>query len=225
MKNDIVENQKNIYGENFNIHGPTPRGTFQNNIETQNLRFSFLMKNLLEYENSIFSIHDVGVGLADLHQYLDDSKIEHTYSGTEIVEEMVDFVNKRFPNINISNRNILNADDNEIYDYVVLSGTLNLRNTVEEQEWKDYAFLLISKMFKMAKKGISFNFLTTYKTLSNENLFYLDPKEIFDYCMTNLSRFVSIDHAYPLYEATITVFKEDFLKEKYDLNTYGKYFK
>lgn len=76
----------------------------------------------------------------------------------------------------------------------------------------------------MSRKGIAFNFLTSYNTFNQDDLMYFDPSEVFKYCIKNLSRFVIIDHGYPLYEATATVFKKDFLKSFYIGNAFDKYF-
>jgi len=66
----------------------------------------------------------------------------------------------------------------------------------------------------MSSIGISFNFLTSYCTYFNESLFYLDPSKVLKFCIENLSRFVILDHCYPLYEYTVTVFSKDYIREK-----------
>lgn len=217
----IIEEQKTKYEKNFIKNGPSPSGLFWNNRETQEHRFAMLLNNL-DLKNK-FSIHDVGAGIADLHKYLNKNKINHIYSGTEIVPEMVKYINQVYPTIKIFERNILNAEDIEKYDYLVLSGTLNLK-TGTAQEWKKFTFELLKKMFSMSKIAISFNFLTTYKNKTDENLCYFDPKEMLDFCIKNLSRFVSINHFSPLYETTITVFTQEYMKKKYKNSTYDKYF-
>lgn len=222
MNNKIIESQKKIYGDAFEEHGATPKGTYQNNIETQYLRYDRLIKNLKEYLSES-TIHDVGSGVCDLHRYLLNNKIRHEYSGTEIVQEMIEYSLKEYRDIKIYNRDLLTVT-NETYDYTVLSGTLNLLNDLDKKDWKQYSYNLIKKMFAMSRKGIAFNFLTSYNTFNQDDLMYFDPSEVFKYCIKNLSRFVIIDHGYPLYEATATVFKKDFLKSFYIGNAFDKYF-
>jgi len=53
----------------------------------------------------------------------------------------------------------------------------------------------------------------------------MTPKDLFDFCMTCLSRFVILDHAYPLYEGTLRVFKETYVVRLYGSPIYEKYFK
>jgi hypothetical protein len=221
----IVDFQRELYGTNYRKFGPTPKGTFQNNLLTQYLRYEYLLKNLLPLKSN-FTIHDVGSGICDLHKYLNELKIEHQYSGTEIVQDMIDYSVTSYPDIVIKNRDMLKVDsDKEKYDFVVLSGTLNIKGDASQKIQEDYALQLITKMYQMSGIGMSFNFLTTYKTFTDESLLYFDPKFVFDFCMTNLSRFVVLDHSYPLYEVSVTVLNYEFLKEYYNKPELVKYFK
>jgi hypothetical protein len=222
---EIVDFQRELYGTNYSKFGPTPKGTFQNNLVTQYLRYDYLLKNLLPYKSN-FTIHDVGSGICDLHKYLNEKKIIHQYSGTEIVQEMIDYSLSSYPGIKIKNRDILEAEsEKEKYDFVVLSGTLNIKGDASQESQEKYALELITKMYQMSKVGMSFNFLTTYKTFTDETLLYFDPKTIFDFCMTNLSRFVMLDHSYPLFEVSVTVLNYEFLKEYFNKPELIKYFK
>jgi len=219
----IINNQKDSYQAAFIEHGDKPEGTFQNNTETQYLRFERLLKNIEPYFNDKTTIHDVGSGLCDLHNYLTQKKILHTYSGTEIVQEMIDYSLSKYSDITISNRDLLDVNA-EKYDFVVLSGTLNIKGTLQEELWKEYCEKLILKMFELSTKAISFNFLTSYRTFSKDDLIYFNPLTIFEHCISNLSRFIILDHSYPLYEVTVTVFHEEFLKTNYNVNAFKKYF-
>lgn len=219
----IIDNQRQAYTESFIKHGPTPQGTYQNNTDTQYFRFERLIKNIQPFLPQS-TIHDVGSGLCDLHKYLNSLNIEHHYSGTEIVQEMNDYSLREFPGIKLYNRDLLTVDNNETYDFIVLSGTMNLLNDQNPKDWEAYCYRLIQKMYNQANKAISFNCLTSYKTFTDPTLFYFNPQEVFDFCMKNLSRFVTIDHGYPLYEFTCTVFKPDFLAQQYNKPAFHKYF-
>jgi hypothetical protein len=225
MKNEnIVNNQRRIYSEEFAKHGATPKGIFWNDVETQYLRFERLIRNIKPFiEGS--TIHDVGSGICDLHKFLTINNIQHKYSGTEIVTDMIDYSLTQYPKIKLFNRDLLSADDNiEKYDFVVLSGTLNLKDPENTKGWKEYCFKLLDKMFFMANKAIVFNFLTSYNTFSKPELMYFKPGEMLDYCITKMSRFSILDHGYPLYETTITVYKKNFIQEQYNSHSFRKYF-
>jgi hypothetical protein len=224
---EIIDKQKSLYQKNFLEHGDSPEGTYQNNQITQHLRFKSLVEDILlmEGENH-FTVHDIGSGISDMYAYLKNIPgIHFTYSGTEIVDEMVVLSAKKYPEIKIHNRDFLVTDPAEKYDYVVLSGTFNIPGEISPEEWKKFIFSMVSRMFLHANKGIAFNFLTTYKTLTNPDLYYVDPKEIFDFCSTNLSRFVSLKANYPLYEVSCVTWKKEFLHSKHADPALEKYFK
>ncbi len=222
MSDSLTGGQKDVYQKNFRERGDIPEGVFWNNMDTQYLRFERLLKNL--DTSGSFSIHDIGCGTAALHQYLLDNKIEHQYHGTEIVPEMVAVAKKKFPGIKVFERDILKDTSVGTCDYGVVSGTFNLKGDEDEQKWKEYVFAMMKRVYEISSKGVAFNFLTTYKTFSDPTLAYFNPQEVFDFCMKNFSRFVIIDHAYPLFEFTVTVFKPDYIKSRYDSSVYGKYF-
>jgi hypothetical protein len=224
MNNNHVQRQRERYRTNFLEFGATPQGLFWNNRETQYLRFERLVNNLLS-KDDCFTIHDVGAGVCDLHRYLLERGVKHTYSGTEIVQEMVSQSHTVYPDVRLYNRDFLEAPLDEKYDYVVLSGVFNLATGEDALEQHEHVHRLLLHMFALADKAIAFNFLSTYKTLTADSLHYFDPKDLFDFCMTRLSRFVILDHAYPLYEGTICVFKEKDIAGRYDKRIYGKYFR
>lgn len=213
-----------VYRDAFSAHGDSTLSTAQNNRETQYLRFRHLLRQIMPLDENV-SIHDVGSGLCDLHQYLNDLGLKHLYSGTELVPEMINESKKKFPGITLFERDLLSANESERYDYLVLSGTLNIAPEISKDEWKQHSIDVISKMFEMCNRGISFNFLTTFKTKPDaNNLHYFNPCELFEFCARNLSRFTILDHGYPLYEGTITVLRKDYLSGLFDPKLFGKYF-
>jgi len=222
MSDSLANEQRDIYRKNFQQHGDKPEGMFWNNKETQYLRFERLLKNL--DLSSSFSVHDIGCGTADLHQYLLEKKVKHNYHGTDLVPEMIAAAKKKFPDIKLFERDVLKDKSVEVCDYVIVSGTFNLRGKTDEKEWNNYVFRLMKRAYEISSKGVAFNFLNTYKTFSDPTLAYFNPQEVFDFCMKNFSRFVILDHSYPLFEFTTTIFKADYMKSRYDSSVYGKYF-
>lgn len=220
----IIKAQLDAYRPNFIEHGDKPQGTFQNNSETQRLRFERIIRQFgLQHKN--YLIHDIGCGTCDLHQYLNDAGIEHNYYGTEIVPEMIEAAKIKFPKISVNNHDLLTDTAIPQSDITVLSGTLNLLAGATETEWKEFSFELIKKMFELSRVGISFNLLTSYRTFSDPTLAYFDPSEVFEFCMKNLSRFVMLDHAYPLYEFSVTVFQKEYMRKEFNNPAFQKYLK
>jgi hypothetical protein len=221
----IIDDQRKTYVDNFIKHKDSSLGTFQNDRATQYLRFERIIKPFREILNDNVSLHDFGCGVCDLHQYLLNEGIGHDYSGTEVIQEMVDHAKGKYPGIKVYNRDVISNPVPDKYDIVVFSGGLYLPGSVPGDEWEKFVYKVLDTMWNMSNIGISFNLLTTYSDYRRPDLFYVDPKEMFDFCVTRMSRFVTLDHSYPLYEWTIAVFKPEFMKKRYTQPEFQKYLK
>ncbi|HEV7879392.1 class I SAM-dependent methyltransferase [Bradyrhizobium sp.] len=223
----IIAAQRNAYRAEFVKHGDTPLGTHQGDRTSLDMRFEALLRNLAPHLRAGTSIHEVGSGLCDLYGFLKSSGLNRriTYSGTEIVQEMIDHAAQKYPEVTLCNRNFLECGADEQYDFVLLSGTLNLLAGVEGDEWKAMCLALIKKMYAHANNAIAFNFLSSYRTFSDPLLYYFDPAEMFDFVTRNLSRFIHLDAGYPLYECTVTVFNKNYLSTFYGHDDLKKYFR
>jgi hypothetical protein len=221
---NIVKAQIAVYRDSFLEHGDSPRGVRGNDRETQDLRFERLMFHLLEAKPS-FSIHDVGAGLCHLHRHLLDRGVEHVYSATEIVQEMVDAAREKYPEIRVHNRDLLREEVADRHDFVVSSGLFFIPGEADRSEWARFTREMALRMWEMADAAISFNFLTSYRSASDPSLHYMDPREVLDFCVRRLSRFVVLDHGYPLFECTATVFKPGFVESRHATEPFRKYFR
>jgi hypothetical protein len=221
----IIEDQIRIYKDNFLQNADSSLGTFQNDRATQYMRFEHILKPFLEILDEKTTFHDFGCGSCDMYHYLQTRNIKVDYSGTEVIQEMIDYAQTKYPGIKLYNRDVLKEEVTDKYDIVVFSGGLYFPGAVPKEEWKEFVFKIIDKMFEMSTIGISFNLLTTYCDYTTDNLFYLDPKEILDYCIRKHSRFVNLEHGYPLYEWTVSVFRKEYIKKKYPQPEFQKYLK
>lgn len=219
----VIDSQRMIYDAQIKEYGDSPKSTHNQLIEIQNLRFERLLANI-DLKNH-GSIHDIGCGICDLHQYLNDRKSNLIYSGTDIVPAMKELVRSKYPEIDYYLRDIIKDNIKDNYDFVVLSGTFNLPGNIDRKEWKVFTRRMILSMYKMAKKGIAFNFLTKKADFYDPKMFYESVEDIFDFCLKKTSRHVYIDHSYPLYEFSCTVLKPNSVKERYSKKTFDKYFK
>lgn len=219
----IIEEQVKVYRPMFIAHGDSPKSTGWPDRNAQLLRFEKLIDNFLD-SMELITIEDIGCGICDLYPYLKSKNLKFSYSGTEIVPEMVVFAREKYPEICVKNRNIILDSVYDKYDYVVCSGLFNKPGEVDFYEWEKFSYDLINRMYEMCNKGISFNFLTTHRTFTDPTLHYFNPSEVLDFCFKNLSRFISVQHNYPLYECTITVFREEEIGFRYRNRGFDKYF-
>jgi len=225
MNEDLINSQRDIYGSQFSKYGDSPDSTFNQSRIIQNIRYERLLKNLSNLSDKS-TIHDIGCGICDLYDFITVNGYNLIYSGTDIVNDMQILVNKKHPEIQYYIRDVLNSTVEEgKYNYVVLSGTFNLPGDSTPSEWSEFWKMMITKMFDMSNIAISFNFLTSYADYYNPSMCYINPSDVLDFCIKNLSRHVYVDHAYPLFECTVTVSHQDALKSDYNDKSLSKYFK
>jgi cyclopropane fatty-acyl-phospholipid synthase-like methyltransferase len=220
---DLIKQQLFLYTEQFTQWGDSPQGTFNQHSHIQNLRFERLLKQLSFQKEE--SLHDIGCGICDLYSYLESQSFYCQYSGTDIVPEMLDLARAKYPNTPLFCRDILSSSPSEEYDYVVLAGTFNLPGSTPRPQWQKFIRHMIKKMFSMATQAVVFNCLSTHAEYYNPDMHYEDPNEITQFCINELSRFVVLDHAYPLYEFTITIYKDSVISNTFQASTFDKYLK
>lgn len=225
---ELASSQKEFYLKKFQQYGDDPRSLSWNDKKSQYLRFQKI-KELFKYESSNpFSVHEIGCGLGHFKEFLDEFQLSISYSGSDIVAEFIELDKKKFLHCSFYEENISHDFDSinpliKGKDYYCLSGTFNPKEQNSVENWENFVFKSIQNMFRMAKKGICFNFLTSYSDFYDKNLYYADPKKIFNWSIINCSRFVSINHDIPLYEFFVYIYKDEFIKKHFP--DFPKYFK
>lgn len=224
MNEKLINQQRDIYREQLLAHGDSPDATYNQSQPVQHLRFSRLLA-ALDLDQKV-TVHDVGCGICDLYPYLMQRSPNVSYSGTEIVPEMGKLAVSKYPEVNISIRNLIAGDDTNRYDYLVLSGVFNLPGETARGEWRAFTRALVARMYGICTKGIAFNFLNASAAeYLHPDMYYENPDDIAKFCSSTLSRFVYIDQSYPLFEFTATVLKPDFVREKYNDPAFQRYIK
>lgn len=202
-------------------------GTSSESLAHKSLRFSEILKCMEISPN--FSVHDVGMGLAQFNNFLEEelTSIRFEYSGSEIFEGYVNSCRKRLPSKVFFHRNIaeLNSIEGEIYDFVVLSGVFHQMQKTPIPKWEKYLKSLLRNSFRLAKKGMVFNLVSPYVDFHQSGIYYARLPMILDFMVEELSRFFFIRHNYALYEFTIGVYTEDYVKSKFKEHEFLKYFK
>ncbi|MBU2892945.1 class I SAM-dependent methyltransferase [Colwellia sp. D2M02] len=210
----MIKNLKAHYQQLLRQHGPSPAAVQHVNKLSQFKRFSIL-NSITEstVKSTDYSIIDVGCGLGDMYEYLQDKNFSGTYLGLDFVEEFITLAQQKYhslANVNFQQCDLQTEHIPEGYDYVLLSGVFN--NKMPNNE----VFMLntLKKMFASCNKGIAFNAMSTYVDYQDEQLYYSDPLAIFDFCKKHLSKNVVLKHDYILkagsipFEYTIFVYRE-----------------
>ena len=147
------------------------------------------------------------------------------YSGTEIIDEYVDEAKKRFPELSFYNRDIAESKFDDKYDFVLMSGVFHQRRDSAIRDWEKFSQQLLKNSFEMCNKGIAFNFISPFVDFYQTQVYYSNLPKLINFINDDLSRFFEIRHNYALFEFTVYVYKEEYIKSKYPQTEFQKYFK
>jgi SAM-dependent methyltransferase len=192
-----------LYTENIERHGAGPAAVGWRDEATHDLRFDKLAE-VLRGDDRPFTVNDHGCGYGALFGYLVGRGLAPAaYCGSDISVDMLDAARAAVfdPRAEFVEAALPPAEA----DYTFVSGTFNVRLGASEEEWERYVRETLAALAARSRRGLAFNLLTTYVDWRDDNLFYGDPRAFFDFCRTELSRYVTLLHDYPLYEWTMLV--------------------
>jgi trans-aconitate methyltransferase len=149
------------------------------------------------------SICDVGCGFGDLVPYLRERFGEFRYTGVDITPSLVDEAQRAYPEHRFLCTDILESGFAEEHDYFLLSGALNYRVA---DNWRLTTDML-SLMFRLARKGVAVNFLTSYVNFQHVHNYHHAPEEVFRFGRS-LTQWVALRHDYRLWEFTLHLRKD-----------------
>jgi len=225
ITNEISKSQANYYDTLLKEYGPSVDAVASGKQIYKELRYEKLCG---VFEKDIeLTLHDVGCGLCHLYEYIKKAYPDKSinYSGSEITSEFVDYCRKNYPTNQFYYRDLSERAFDERYDYLVFGGTFYHLVDTTEKNFDIYMKKMIVKAFAMCNRGLAFNFITSYVQYRYDGLFYAKVPNIIDFVANNMSRFFSIDHAYPLYEYTVYIYKEEYIASHYRDESFRKYFK
>ncbi|MFA4851413.1 MAG: class I SAM-dependent methyltransferase [Bacteroidales bacterium] len=222
---NIKDSQKQYYAELYKRFGFSPEAVASGKQIYKDLRYSGLAK--IFGADPEFSVHDIGCGLGHFYEFLRKrfSKRVIEYSGTEIVPEFVAFCEEKYPECKFYKRDIVSGKVKGKYDYVVFGGTFYHLAGAPAAKMQEFMLKMLKKGFAMCRKGMAVNFITSYCEYFYDDLFYCSPAFILDYVVKNLSRYFTLEHNNPLYEFTLCVYKDKYLKNAFSRKEFEKYFK
>ncbi|MFY8108955.1 MAG: hypothetical protein ACOVO9_08185 [Bacteroidia bacterium] len=225
MKNEIRASQEKIYKELYEKHKGTPMAVSSESLAHKKVRFTKISEIFKDEE--IINVHDVGMGLAGFYEFLLSefpNKLIN-YSGSEILEEYVKDCSLKFPNNTFYNRDLSDGPGDEKYDYLIMSGVFHQRQDSTILEWEKFSQRLIKNAFSMCKKGIALNFVSPFVDFYQPQIYYNNLPKLLNFINDDVSRFFEIKHNYALFEFTVFIYNQDFIKSSFPQNELQKYFK
>jgi len=221
----IAERQAHYYGDLFEKHGAGIDAVASGRQVYKDLRYERLAMVFARDESC--SVHDVGFGLGHFYEFLKVRYPKKTisYSGSEVTPQFVEYSRKAYPEAAFYLRDLTEGPFPERYDYLIFAGMFYHLAGSSAAEFGEFTRQMLRNGFASANRGIAFNFVTGYVDYRYDDLFYGDLPEIIEFVSRNLSRFFTIDHATPLYEYTVCVYREEYLASVYSDDAFSKYFK
>lgn len=206
MNEKINSNIVDYFNCKIREFGPSAKGLDWNGEKSHLVRLSQVAKVISQCSD--FSINDFGCGYGTLYNYLVECGFENfDYFGYDLSDGMIEAARR---NVTNPKARFVQGDIQSIApaDFTVASGVFNKVMCDNLAQWENYVYHHLSTFHKNSKSGFACNFLTSYSQSEKmrEDLFYADPKKIFDFAM-RLSSNVSIYHDYGLFDFTIIVRK------------------
>ncbi len=205
---NYTEKLKEHFSPLLATHGQSFKSVDWGSREGQLLRFSVLSQVFLGKSNSteatqarLDSVLDVGCGLGDYLDYLEQHHFSLDYCGIDILPEMIAEAKRRRPHSNFSCYDIFKEKKlPETFDYTIASGIFFCgdENLMKEA---------IAILFEKTKVALAFNSLSDWALDKDSSEFFACPLKTLDYCRS-LTPWVQLRHDYMPNDFTIFMHRE-----------------
>lgn len=201
QKHGDYHNKVSNHFENlFAKHGDAYRALGWGSNKSQITRFQVLLEIGITSGSSVL---DIGCGLGNLYEWLQDKNISVDYHGIDITRSLIEKSKAKFPNAQFDCVSFLDFEASiSGYDYVVASGIFYL------QSQDPYTFMHdhVAKMFSIANKGVVFNTLSRWSDDIDDKEFFAEPLIVLDFCK-NLTKSLIFRHDYHSGDFSIFLYK------------------
>jgi SAM-dependent methyltransferase len=196
------------YADAFARHGATSQGVDWGADAARMLLRYDKMLAVVAAPAGKATLLDVGCGYAGLLPHLRERGLELEYTGIDVAENMVQWARDHQPAGRFLVGDALDFAFEGEFDYVVCSGILTQKLEATGADMDRYAGRLVRRLYSLCRRGAAFNVMTTKVNYFANNLYYRNPAEMLAWCMAEITPHVRLDHAYPLYEYTMYLYRE-----------------
>lgn len=200
----VLEPVARYYAEKLRAHGTTARGVDWNSPDSQDQRFTELLRVCRGDRHA--SINDYGCGYGALAVRLRRDGHRGSYRGYDVAPEMVAAADAKAGVLDDC-RFTSNADELTVCDYTVASGIFNVRLGASVDAWETHVRATIDRLAALSLRGFALNMLTSHADADRmrDDLYYADPAEWLTHCLSRFPRSVALLHDYQLYEFTMLI--------------------
>ena len=195
------------YAERLARFGGGPQAMDWRDHPTQWLRFDVLTRHL-ELAAGGGSIADLGCGDGELLAFLRARGREPgRYLGFDVASEMVAACRRRFGGESAVHGSTDDLPAHGPFDFVVASGTFNVKQEASDGEWRPYVERSVAAMYAACRVATAFNLMSTRVDWRRDHLHYWAAEEAPALAALCGTRRFLIDHAYPLHEMTVVLYR------------------
>jgi SAM-dependent methyltransferase len=191
----IIENYRRLLVE----HGSGP-AVGQWSEEGQRFRFAKLATIAPLGGKTVL---DVGCGIGDFYPFLTQLYGPLSYTGIDIVPQLIERATLRFPDAEFECVDLLSDPLAREFDYGLLSGVFNNAMT----DATEFLFRMITAAFARCTQGFGFNFVSSYVNYRGEDMAHHDPVQVLDFCLNNLTRKVVMAHHYERCDVAVFLYR------------------
>lgn len=173
------------YQNLLKMHGDTHHSAQYSSRESQEARYAILAQVA---DLSGQDVLDWGCGSGHFATWLNNINCHCHYTGVDIVPELLLLGQQKHPDHRFG---MLSDFDGETFDWIIVSGVFN--NRVEDN--LSFFQHSISRIWRLCRKGIAFNLMSSWVDYEDPDLWYTRPEDIFVY-MKSLTPFVVIRNDY-----------------------------
>ena len=204
MNADEIEETRMRYRARLKQFGADPR-TLGWNKGRQRVRFAAGLESLRE--DDFGSVLDVGCGFGDLYAYLVERNWAGSYLGVDITPELISEARRLYENegARFLCQDIRTEPPDTQYDLAISIGVFNHR--LESGNLSFFESML-EIMWQSSKKVVVVDFLSDAAEIRRDELFYADPRVIYEIA-SKFSRRIVIDHGYMPFEFQVKIWHED----------------
>src|SRR5262249_21598893 len=153
---------------------------------------------------------DVGCGLGLLLDYLADNSLLDVvdYTGVDLVEPILQQARRRWPGYVFHLRDVRDAPyGEEEFDYCLLCGVFTVRTGNNYEDMVSLEQSTIKAIWPSVRLGLGFNSMSKHVDWERDDLFHWPLDDIMAFCKSHLSRHVSLNLDYGLWETSTIVRK------------------
>ena len=169
-------------------------------------RFQILLRAVKSDDYKLgLNIADFGCGYGRLWSFLakDTTFNCSSYVGYDICPNMIKTCESTI--IDPRAKFIQSPQVTETIDYIVASGTYNLKGNTDSADWWFYVTNSIQQVWSKTNKALSFNMLGSKQDQFFNGLYYVNPEKVYNFCVNRLSKNIEISNDYPLPDITFTI--------------------